>query len=100
MHFYQFRRSILTALFISGGYLYSGAQAVINLEPEMPAPVAALSQQPGLKSWYDKTSKMLCCMYNDQKAVYIQLAITDLLQQKKVVENGIELWIETRRSPG
>lgn len=96
MHFYQLRRSILTTLFISGSYLYSSAQAVINLEPEMPAPVAALSKQPGLKSWYDKTSKMLCCMYNDQKAVYIQLAITDLLQQKKVIENGIELWIDSK----
>lgn len=96
MHFYQLRRSILTGLFISTGYLFSNAQAVINLEPEIPAPVAALSQQPGLKSWYDKPSKTLCCMYNDQKAVYIQLAITDLLQQKKVIENGIELWIDSK----
>ena len=48
---------MLTTLFISGGYLYSSAQAVINLEPEMPSPAAALPQQPGRKSWYDKTSK-------------------------------------------
>jgi len=96
MHFYQFRKSLITGLFILTGYFSSSAQTIINLEPELPAPIATLAQQAGLKSWYDKTARTWCCMYNDNKAVYIQLSIADLLQQKKIVENGIELWIDVK----
>lgn len=96
MHFYQYRQSLITGLFILTGYFYSNGQTIFNLEPEMPAPIAALAQQPGLKSWYDKTAKTWCSIYNDNKAVYIHLTIADLLQQKKIVENGIELWIDVK----
>lgn len=96
MHFYQYRQSLITGLLFMTGYFYSNGQTIINLEPEMPAPVAALAQQPGLKSWYNKTTRTWCSIYNDNKTVYIQLSITDLLQQKKVVENGIELWIDIK----
>lgn len=96
MQFFQFRQSLITGLFIVTGYFYSNGQTIFNLEPELPAPIAALAQQPGLKSWYNKTAKTWCCIYNDHNAVYIQLSITDLLQQKKVVENGIELWVDVK----
>jgi hypothetical protein len=96
MQIFQFRQSLITGLFILTGYFYSNGQTVFNLEPELPAPIAALAQQPGLKSWYNKTAKTWCCIYNDHNAVYIQLSTTDLLQQKKVVENGIELWIDVK----
>ncbi len=96
MQIFQFRQSLITGLFILTGYFYSNGQTVFNLEPELPAPIAALAQQPGLKSWYNKTAKTWCCIYNDHNAVYIQLSITDLLQQKKVVENGIELWVDVK----
>ncbi|HEX6432306.1 MAG TPA: hypothetical protein VF008_31655 [Niastella sp.] len=96
MQIFQFRQTLITGLFILTGYFYSNGQTIINLEPELPDPIAALAQQPGLKSWYNKTAKTWCCIYNDRNAVYIQLSITDLLQQKKVVENGIELWIDVK----
>lgn len=96
MQIFQFRQSLITGLFILTGYFYSNGQMIFNLEPELPAPIAALAQQPGLKSWYNKSAKTWCCIYNDHNAVYIQLSITDLLQQKKVVENGIELWIDVK----
>jgi hypothetical protein len=96
MQIFQFRQTLITGLFILTGYFYSNGQTIINLEPELPDPIAALAQQPGLKSWYNKTAKTWCCIYNDHNAVYIQLSITDLLQQKKVVENGIELWIDVK----
>lgn len=96
MQFFQFRQSLITGLFILTGYFYSNGQTIFNLEPELPGPIAALAQQPGLKSWYNKTAKTWCCIYNDHNAVYIQLSITDLLQQKKVVDNGIELWVDVK----
>jgi hypothetical protein len=96
MQIFQFTRSLITGLFILTGYFYSNGQAVINLEPELPAPIAALAQQPGLKSWYNKTAKTWCCIYNDHNAVYIQLSITDRNQQKKVLEDGIELWVDVK----
>jgi hypothetical protein len=96
MQIFQFRQSLITGLFILTGYFSSNGQTIFNLEPELPAPIAALAQQPGLKSWYNKSAKTWCCIYNDHNAVYIQLSMTDRLQQKKVVENGIELWVDVK----
>lgn len=89
------RQLMATGLLLFTGYCYSFAQKVMNLEPEVPATIA-LSQQDHGKVWYDNNSKTWCSIHNNDKALYIQLVIADPLQQQKVIENGIEIWIDAK----
>lgn len=89
------RQLVATSLLLFAGYSYSIAQNVINLEPELPATIANNQQGPG-KTWYDKTSKTWCTVTNNNQAVMVQLVITDYWQQKKIIDNGLEIWIDAK----
>jgi len=89
------RQLVATGLLLFAGYSYSIAQNVINLEPELPATIANTQQGPG-KTWYDKTSSTWCTVTNNNQAVTVQLVITDCWQQKKIIDNGLEIWIDAK----
>lgn len=58
--------------------------------------LVATAQQNSGKEWYDAVSKTWYNIHNDNKAVYIQLTLTDPLQQKKIIENGVEIWVDAK----
>jgi len=91
-----FLRLVITGIMMISGYLHTIAQPVINLEPDTPSGIAALVKQTNAKAGYDPSSKTWYTVYNDAGAIYIQLLITDTLQQKKVIENGVEIWIDAK----
>ena len=49
-----------------------------------------------VKKNYDEDAKSWYAVYNTGNIIHVYLAVTDPLQQRKIVTNGLELWIETK----
>jgi hypothetical protein len=49
-----------------------------------------------VKKMYDEDAKSWYAVYNKNNTIHVYLAVTDLAQQKKIVMNGIELWIDAK----
>ena len=50
----------------------------------------------GIKKITDEDAYTQYAVYNDAKAVFVKLYITDSLQKRKVLKNGVELWIDVK----
>jgi hypothetical protein len=49
-----------------------------------------------VKKNYDGDSKSWYAVYNTGSVIHVYLAVTDPLQQRKIVTNGMEIWIDTK----
>jgi hypothetical protein len=66
------------------------------------AQTGIVQQQPAfsgnlqVKRNYDDDSKSWYAVYTTGNIIHVYLAVTDPLQQRKIVTNGMELWIDTK----
>jgi len=60
-----------------------------------PAISERLSQTNG-EMLFDADSKTWYAFYNDSASLHITLKVADALQQRKIVINGLELWIDVK----
>ena len=49
-----------------------------------------------VKKIYDEDAKSWYAVYNSDNILHVYIAVTDQAQQRKIVMNGIELWIDTK----
>jgi len=52
--------------------------------------------QPYVKQQYDEDAFTWYAAYSDDSNIYVRLAIKDSLQKRKVLQNGMELWIDSK----
>lgn len=52
--------------------------------------------KPYVKQQYDADAFTWYTVYSDDKNIYISLAIKDSLQKRKLLQNGMELWIDSK----
>lgn len=54
------------------------------------------AEEPTPKALYDKDSKTWYSVSNDDKFIYVRLKVIDADQQQKIVNNGLELWVDVK----
>jgi len=54
------------------------------------------STQAYVKQQYDEDAFTWYAAYSDDKNIYVRLAIKDSLQKRKLLQNGMELWIDSK----
>lgn len=73
--------------------LISHAQVAITIPEQVTnnAPV-----QPYVKQQYDEDAYTWYGAYADDKNIYIRLAVKDSTQKAKLLQNGLELWVDSK----
>ena len=61
-----------------------------------PEQVTANMRQLNIKQQYDEDALTWYAVYNDDKNIYVHLAIKDSLQKRKLLQNGMELWVDSK----
>ncbi|MES1223629.1 MAG: hypothetical protein ABUT20_49495, partial [Bacteroidota bacterium] len=87
-HLFVMRR-VYILLFIISGSACAAAQTA-----SLQSPV--FSNNTPVKKIYDDDAKSWYAAYITGNIIYVYLAITDPQQQRKIVNNGIELWIDPK----
>lgn len=54
------------------------------------------TMQPVVKQQYDEDAFTWYAAYTDDKNIYVRLALKDSLQKRKLLQNGMELWIDSK----
>src|SRR5882757_3829782 len=86
----------LTAVLLAGSCL-SGFSQVANLpEKIMPDSDFSRMQRPVPEMSYDQDTRTAYAAFNTGQSLYVHLEITDPAQQRKIVHNGLELWIDVK----
>jgi hypothetical protein len=77
---------------------YISAQTpVLNASPVANTTIAPQERLPyGIKKMMDEDAYTQYAIYDDAKYIFIQLYITDSLQKRKVLKNGMEVWIDVK----
>ena len=57
--------------------------------------IVAATTMP-VKKMYDEDAKSWYAIYITGDVIHVYLAVTDPLQQRKIITNGMELWIDTK----
>jgi hypothetical protein len=86
----------LTAFLVTGPYLPGSCQVSNPMEKVMPAGDSSRMQRPVPEMSYDEDTKTAYAAYNIGQSFYVHLEITDPAQQRKIVQNGLELWIDVK----
>lgn len=81
-------RFIITILILNSKDI-SSAQVVVGSPEHITA-----NTQAEIKKQYDEDALTWYAVYNDSNAIYVHITITDSLQKRKVLQNGMELWID------
>lgn len=88
------RKTIAVIVALTAGCFLATAQAPLNTQA---AGTSYRSTLPaGVKIMNDEDAYTLYSVYNDDKAIYVKLFITDSLQKRKILQNGIELWVDAK----
>jgi hypothetical protein len=76
---------------------------ILSGATRLAAQTGMLQQQPAFssnrqvkKNYDDDDAKSWYAVYTAGNIIHVYLAVTDPLQQKKIVTNGMELWIDTK----
>lgn len=83
---------VFVALLMFNAFATSGITQVVVATPEQFGGGA----QPHVKQQYDEDAFTWYTAYSDDKTIYISLAIKDSLQKRKLLQNGMELWIDSK----
>lgn len=73
--------------------LSAGSITAQMANPQLPAETAAAA---GIKRIYNEAAKTWYAIYCASDTLYISIAVTDPVQQRKLVMNGLEVWIDPR----
>jgi len=57
---------------------------------------ATAALQVPVKKIYDEEAKSWYAVYATSDTIHVYLAVTDPMQQRKIISNGLELWVDTR----
>jgi hypothetical protein len=82
----------LALFFILGSAAQSG---IVQQTPVFNNNMSAAVSMPSKKN-YDENSKSWYAVYNTGDIIHVYLAVIDPLQQRKIINNGMELWIDTK----
>jgi hypothetical protein len=79
-------------LIITAGLAVTGNAQVMVHSPE-----EVTNNKPAeIKKQYDEDALTWYAVYADDKAIHVYVSITDSLQKRKVLQNGMELWIDSK----
>ncbi len=96
----NFRHKKVPLLFVTVLFAvhYTIAQTpVINASPVANASMVPQENLPlGIKKIMDEDAYTQYALYDDAKYVFIKLYIADSLQKRKVLKNGMEVWVDIK----
>jgi hypothetical protein len=75
-----------------------GLAAQTDAVQQKPVPTGNIGAPAAVpvKKNYDEDAKSWYAVYNTGNIIHIYLAVTDPMQQRKIVTNGMELWIDAK----
>jgi hypothetical protein len=89
-------RRVLLLFFMASRSICLTAQADLVQQPPASGSNMSTSVTVPFKKNYDEDAKSWYAVYNTGNIIHVYLAVTDPLQQRKIVTNGMELWIDTK----
>ena len=100
MHRNNYLHKTIPLLFFTAIFAaqYTIAQTqVLNANPVANATIAPQANLPlGIKKIMDEDAYTQYAIYDEGKYIFIKLYITDSLQKRKVLKNGMEVWIDVK----
>jgi len=72
-----------------------GVRSHAQVAVSTPEQVSA-NNQPFAKQQYDEDALTWYAISNDDKNIYVHLAVKDSLQKRKLLQNGMELWVDSK----
>ncbi len=93
--------TVVTSWFFSGMFMIKAMTGTVTAQKEIQHPAAFITSvnvvtNPPVKKNYDENAKSWYAVYKTGNIIHVYLAVTDPAQQRKIVMNGVELWIDTK----
>ncbi|HWB25881.1 MAG TPA: hypothetical protein VG738_10400 [Chitinophagaceae bacterium] len=76
--------------------LISTIRSTAQVAISTPEQVGSSNREMSFKPVFDDDASTWYAVNHDDKALYIHVAIKDSLQKRKVLQNGMELWIDVK----
>jgi hypothetical protein len=86
----------LTALLLTGSYQPVFCQVAYPAEKIMPGSDSSRKPLPVPEMAYDPDTKTAYAAFGTAQSLYVHLEVMDPGQQRKIIQNGLELWIDVK----
>lgn len=73
-----------------------GVRSHAQVAVSTPEQVSTAAQKPYIKQQYDEDAFTWYGVTSDDKNIYVHLAVKDSVQKRKLLQNGMELWVDSK----